>query len=92
MTNEHINTLIVCAVRYCFGRQSYMPDLVREIITENLDILTKETLDVLIRDIEDYKRNNQYRCDFPDIQEVWDKLLNTLIKKSEDLKNFLGGR
>lgn len=84
MTNEHINTLIVCAVRYCFGRQTYMPDLVKEIITENLDILTKETLDVLIRDIEDYKCSTQYLCDFSDIQETWNELLDTLVKKSEE--------
>lgn len=84
MTDEHINTLIVCAVRYCFGRQTYMPDLVKEIITENLDMLTKETLNILIRDIEKYERSNQYRCDFPDVQETWDKLLNTLVKKLEE--------
>ena len=43
-------TLCICALRYCQGRQSYMPDLVRSIIRPHLKELDENDLAVLIHD------------------------------------------
>ena len=49
---EKFGTLSICAVRYCQGRQSYMPDRVRDIIRPHLKELTDKDLEVMIEDCD----------------------------------------
>lgn len=51
--NEDFGTILICAVRYSLGRQSYMPSLVQEYIRPMLRCLDKKTLSVIQRDIEE---------------------------------------
>lgn len=51
--NEDFGTMLICAVRYSLGRQSYMPSLVQEYIRPMLRCLDKKTLSVIRRDIEE---------------------------------------
>ena len=53
-------TLCICAIRYCQGRRTYMPDLVREIITPHLSDLSDRDLAVMIDDCESQDRMNWY--------------------------------
>lgn len=53
---EKFGTLCICAVRYCHSRQSYMPDLVRDIIRPHLKELTDKDLGVMIEDC-DFQRH-----------------------------------
>lgn len=48
--NNDFDTLAVCALRYCQGRRTYMPDMVREIIGPHLKELQDRTLRVLEND------------------------------------------
>ena len=46
-------TLCICAIRYCFGRKTYMPSLVQEIVLDNVDKISDNDLDLIIRDVEE---------------------------------------
>lgn len=45
-------TLAICAIRYCHGRQTYMPSLVQDIVKKHLQELPDGDLTVLLRDCE----------------------------------------
>ena len=57
---ESLVTLCVCAIRYCQGRMTYMPRLVREIVTKNLTELSDRDISVMLQD-----------CDFQRDMELW---------------------
>lgn len=70
---DDLSAMLVSAVRYALGRQTYIVQWTCEIITKNLDLLTYKDKQVMIRDIEnplDYGDD----CD----KECWLKLLKTL--------------
>ena len=48
--NEDFGTLVICAIRYCRGRQTYMPKLVRSIVKKHLSDVSDKDLQVLIND------------------------------------------
>lgn len=64
--DAEIGAIVICAVRYAIGRQSYMPGLVQDFIMRNPEVLTEHDRQVIIRDIEDadeittYKSANGY--------------------------------
>jgi hypothetical protein len=60
ITQEDFGTLAICAIRYCQGRQTYMPELVREIVAPHLPDLSDKDLAVMINDCDYQKRFNLY--------------------------------
>lgn len=50
LSQDDFATLAICAIRYCHGRQTYMPDLVRGIIRPHLSDLSGKNLGVMIED------------------------------------------
>ena len=56
----NFGTLAICAIRYCQGRMTYMPDWVRGIVRPHLRELTDKDLAVLINDCEYQRRCNIY--------------------------------
>ena len=60
ITPTDFGTLAICAIRYCHGRQTYMPDLVREIVTPYLPDLSDKDLGVMINDCDYQERFNLY--------------------------------
>lgn len=52
INKEDFGTLCVCAIRYCHGRKTYMPSLVREIIQPHLEELSDKDIKVLYDDCE----------------------------------------
>lgn len=63
-------SIIICAVRYCLGRRTYMPDVVTRWVMASIPGLPAETAKILLRDINDQRR--QYglgdKCDV----ETWE--------------------
>ena len=53
-------TLAICAIRYCHGRQTYMPDLVRGIVRQHLTELSDKDLKVMIEDCYFQERFHLY--------------------------------
>jgi len=60
MDREDFGTLCICALRYCFGRETYMPSLVRDIIRHRLQDLSDKTLGVMIEDCAFQAKMNLY--------------------------------
>lgn len=60
LTPQDFGTLCICALRYCMGRQTYMPDMVREIVREHLEELSDKDIYVLLND-----------CEFQAQMELW---------------------
>ena len=69
ISQEDFATLAICAIRYCHGRQTYMPDLVRSIIRPHLKELSDKDLGVMIDDCDFQARMHLYgdvRIDKPE--------------------------
>lgn len=50
ISNEDFGTLCICALRYCHGRQTYMPGLVQEIVSAHFEDLNPKALTVIAND------------------------------------------
>ena len=48
--SEDFGVLAVCSIRYCRGRQTYMPELVRGIVKGHISEISDKDLQVLIND------------------------------------------
>lgn len=57
---EALGTLAICAIRYCQGRETYMPDCVRGIIRPFLQDITDNDLAVLLADCDFQRRMHLY--------------------------------
>lgn len=66
ITQEDFGVLAICAIRYCQGRQTYMPQLVREIVVPHLPDLSDKDLNVMIEDCTFQERTNMYGDDIID--------------------------
>ena len=60
LNDEDFGTLAICAIRYCQGRETYMPGLVRGIITPHLQELADRDLGVMLNDCEYQERFDLY--------------------------------
>lgn len=60
LSEEDFGTLAICAIRYCHGRQTYMPDLVRGIVRGYLSEVEDRDIDVMIEDCEFQEWANLY--------------------------------
>ncbi len=77
---EDFGTICICAIRYCHGRMTYMPDLVRRIINrylKNPKVITDKTLQVMINDCDFQRRMNLYGDECIDKPGwlAWEKML-----------------
>ena len=82
LNNEEFGTLAICAIRYCQGRQTYMPGLVRGIIRPHLKKLSDNDLLVMIEDCEFQEKLNTYgdeRIDKPG----WIRWKQALVEEKE---------
>lgn len=79
---DDFGTLAICAIRYCHGRQTYMPYLVQGIIRPHLRELSDKDLSVMIDDCDFQERMHLYgdeRIDKPG----WLKWKDELIAEKE---------
>ena len=83
---EDLGTLAVCAIRYCQGRQTYMPELVRGIIKPNLAKLSNKDLQVLINDANTQERTGNYGSVHD--KDGWVKWKQELLDEQERRTNI----
>lgn len=79
-------TLAICAIRYCHGRMSYMPDLVRGIVRPYLGRISDKDLNIMLADCEFQRQTEMYgdeRIDKP----AWLKWHEELKAEKERRKN-----
>lgn len=60
ITDDAFGTLAICALRYCQGRETYMPGLVRRIVKAHLSEVCDTDLRVMIQD-----------CDYQATMGLW---------------------
>ncbi len=53
ISNSDLRTLVVCAVRYALGRQTFMPSMIDDIVRRCMDRLEESTLSIIARDIDE---------------------------------------
>ena len=90
-------SILICAVRYALGRMSYIVGEVANYVFYKCKTLSKECIDIIIRDIEEelqrYHNSGQMlgmECD----EKLWTRLLELLKtekenKWQESMKNSL---
>lgn len=49
---QELGTLTICALRYCFGRMSYMPSLIVDATKANWELLSQSDKVIILKDIE----------------------------------------
>ena len=79
---EDFATLAICAIRYCQGRQSYMPSLVLGIVREHLEELSDKDLQIMINDCGYQERYNLYGSEVID-KPGWLKWKEDLLRERE---------
>lgn len=81
ISQEDFGTLCICALRYCHGRQTYMPSLVQSIVMSHFGDLSERDLKA-IADDERYQSDMELwgdHCDLVDwknfyqILQEWQK-------------------
>lgn len=85
--DEDFGTICVCAVRYCFGRQTYMPSLVQDFVCRNFKYLNDNELKVMVDDINFAERINQLgdeRIDKPDWLKFRERINSELEKRKAE--------
>lgn len=79
-------TLAICAIRYCQGRQTYMPSLVQGIVRAHLSEISDKDLKVMLDDCgyqEYMDRYGDKLIDKPD----WLRWRHDLVEELERRKN-----
>ena len=78
-------TLAICAIRYCHGRQTYMPSLVQSIIRPHLTELEDRNLSIMLSDCEEMRE-----FDYGDLaidKPHWEQWHEDLRKEKERREN-----
>lgn len=58
--NDDFGTIAICAIRYCQGRQTYMPSTVQKILKPFLPRLSDKDLTVMLEDCEHQRKCELY--------------------------------
>ena len=57
---DSLGTIMICAVRYAIGRETYMPGLVQEFIQRYPQAVTENVKVVILRDIDEADRVTEH--------------------------------
>lgn len=60
INKKDFGTLCICALRYCHGRQTYMPGLVQEICSHHFQDFDDTTIAVMVDDCEFQRKIDAY--------------------------------
>lgn len=86
---DSFGVLAICAIRYCHGRETYMPGLVREKVRPHIKEITDRDLGVMIADCDFQRTADLYgneRIDKPGWLE-WEKTLLAEKERRTGCKN-----
>jgi hypothetical protein len=82
---EDFGTLCICALRYCHGRQTYMPSLVQNIVIRQFKDLSDRDLKVIAEDEQFQSDMNLFgdMCDKVDWKNFYQILREHQTERSE---------
>ena len=86
MTKDDKESIYICAVRYCMGRQTYMPSVVISALKPELKDMSKNALAVMLKDCEEQEQRNLWGSEIIDkpLWIQWKKLLEEEIERRKD--------
>ena len=76
---DDMGILMVCAIRYCQGLQTLVPNRVQKIVIGRLKLVSDKTLEILLNDCKIQERENNY-SDL-DLKESWLKFRKEIQKE-----------
>lgn len=79
---QNLGALCICAIRYCHGRQTYMPGKVQEIVKSLLKYLSDKDIGVMLEDCDYQERNGLYGDEAID-KPGWIEFRERLTKEKE---------
>ena len=82
LDTDDFGVLAICAIRYCHGRQTYMPDLVRSIVRPHLVDVSDRDLTVMLHDCEDQEKLELYGDPYIDMPR-WLRWKEELVKEKK---------
>lgn len=82
--DEDFGTVLVCALRYCIGRQTYMPSFVIDFIRPLLPDLDNRTLKVMINDIKYAESYGDEHIDKPVWMRILDDIWGEICRRKEE--------
>lgn len=88
--DDDFGALCVCAIRYCQGRETYMPSLIQSIVKKHLSQMPDRDLHVLIQDCERQKEYGLYgnlTIDKPSWVEFEKTLRDEKLRREIERKN-----
>ena len=87
LSSEDFGKFALSAVRYACGRTSYMPSVVKNVITDNKDYVPSEYRNRIISHISERGNSNQlgYDCDI----RTWNALVNTLSNTEGEPNQYI---
>ena len=83
--SDDFGILAVCAIRYCQGRQTYMPSLVQGIVRSHISEVTDKDLQVMINDCDSQASWGNYGSDFD--KAGWLEWRRMLLEEQQKRKN-----
>lgn len=87
-STDDFESVLICALRYCLGRQTYMPSIIIAFVRPMLSALSIKALSVIVHDIENAKGGVPGLGD-PNIDEpLWLNLLNVAKAELEGRKEI----
>lgn len=86
ISQENFGTLCICAIRYCHGRETYMPELVQDIVGAHLKELSDKDIGVMVDDCEFQRRFNLYGNENYDKPKwlMWEKKVKAEAERRSD--------
>ena len=82
VADEDLECIIGCALRYAIGRNTYMPGIVSDFIKNHIGILSENSIDNMIRDID-----RELQSDI-DKADIWQSLKSDLKTRQNEIAKF----
>lgn len=79
---NELGTLTICALRYCFGRVSYMPSLIVDVTKANWRLLSQKDINVIEKDLLEALSNRHLGMDCD--TKMWESFLQWISEKKEE--------
>ena len=78
--------VIVSAVRYVLGRETYMPSVISDFVVKYMKVLDENTIEVIMRDIERFLDT----CEQPVQENTWVSLLKKFVQEKQNFTTDYG--
>ena len=85
LIDDDFSSILICAVRYALGRQTYMPQVVVEYITPLIPKLSNKNLQIIKTDVLQQKRNECLGDKSID-KPIWEQFLKNLEQEIDKRK------